>query len=191
MMSLQHHVAGEPGGETDGTDATAVTGQSADSSDPGLSDSDVFDVLRNSRRRAALTYLLDAEEPVTLRDLTKRVAAEEYDVDVDAVSADQHKRVYTGLYQCHLPRLDDFEVIDFDREEKTVRTGDTVSQVAPYLDDGGRPHVHAGPVVAVLVAMVVIPGVLGVGPLGAVPVTAWAVVTVVALLVAAGATLVE
>lgn len=190
-MSLQHHVAGDPGGETDDTDATAVTGRSADGSDPGLSDSDVFDVLRNSRRRAALTYLLEAEEPVTLRDLTKRVAAAEYEVDVEAVSSDQHKRVYTGLYQCHLPRLDDFDVIDFDREEKTVRTGDTVSQVAPYLDDGDRSYVHAGAVVAVLVALVVIPGVLGLGPLGAVPVTAWAVVTVIALLVAAGATLVE
>lgn len=190
-MSLQHRVAGEPGGGTDGTDATGVTGQSAEGSDPGLSDSDVFDVLRNSRRRAALAYLLEAEEPVTLRDLTKRVAAEEYDVDVETVSSDQHKRVYTGLYQCHLPRLDDFEVIDFDREEKTVRTGDTVPQVAPYLDDGGRSHVHVGPVVAVLVALIVISGVLGVGPLGVVPVTAWAVVTVIALLVAAGATLVE
>jgi len=182
-MELRQQEDESGAGRADGTaDAGDGSGSDPESS---LSDSDVFDVLRNSRRRAALPYLLDAEEPVTVRELTKHVAAEEYDTTVEDVSSDQHKRVYTGLYQCHLPRLDDFGVVEFDREAKTVRADEGASRVEPYLDTGGGSRVHVEPVVAVFVTAVVVAGVAGVGPLGPVPVGAWAGFTVVALLAAA------
>lgn len=147
-----------------------------------LSDSEVFDVLRNSRRRAVISHL-QREDEASVSELTKRVAAEEYDITTDEVSSDQHKRVYTGLYQCHLPRLDDFGVVDFDREEKTVSIGTTASQVEAYLardENAAAVRLELG--VAALVASLATLGVLRVGPFSAVPVTGWALLTVLALL---------
>lgn len=168
---------------SDAAAETAEEGSTDEAERSGLSDSEIFDILRNSRRRTVITHLIRTGEPVGLKELTKQVAAEEYDVKVEDVSSDQHKRVYTGLYQCHIPRLDEFDVVDFDRDGKRVGLGENAGQVAPYLDGGGgSERVRAELVVAVAVAALVTTGVLGGGPVGRLPVTALAAVTVVALL---------
>lgn len=151
-----------------------------------LSDSEIFDILRNGRRRAVISLLREHGE-LSVPTLTRHVAAEEYGVDMEDLSPDQHKRVYTGLYQCHLPRLDDAGVVSFDKDRKTVRLEDNSTQVERYLDHGDDTRTARAEIVgALLVAAIVTLGMVGVGPLAQVPPVAWAIATVVALLGFAG-----
>lgn len=150
--------------------------------EPELSESDIFDILRNSRRRAVIAYLRRNGGKAPLNEVTEHVAAAEYDIDAEEVSSDQHKCVYTGLYQCHLPRLEKFDVVDFDRDEKSVSLADNASRVESYLyRDGASDAVRFEFAGATGVSLLTVLGVVGVGPLGAVPVTGWAGLTAFAL----------
>ncbi|WP_458205856.1 DUF7344 domain-containing protein [Haladaptatus sp. NG-SE-30] len=98
----------------------------------------VFDVLKNQRRRYALHYLKQAEETVQLSDLAEQVAAWENDTTVDAISAAERKRVYTALYQSHLPKLDDAGIIDYNQNRGIVELATAVEQLDPYLETNTR-----------------------------------------------------
>ncbi|WP_227374441.1 DUF7344 domain-containing protein [Haladaptatus halobius] len=94
----------------------------------------VFDVLKNQRRRYALHYLKQAEETVQLSDLAEQVAAWENDTTVDAISAAERKRVYTALYQSHLPKLDDAGIVDYNQNRGIVELATAAEQLDPYLE---------------------------------------------------------
>jgi len=65
-------------------------------------------VAENKRRRRVLQYLLDVDDEITLDVLAERIAAEENGKDIKQISSQERKRVYVGLYQCHLPKMDDW-----------------------------------------------------------------------------------
>lgn len=151
---------------------TATPDTSGEDTDEGLSKSEAFDVLRNSRRRSAIASLRENGGRMSIRELTKCVAAREYDVDPEALTADQYKRVYTGLYQCHLERADDFGVVDFDTEENTVELRDQAAALDPYLggsetDETVRVELAVAAITTLLVAL----GAVAAGPLSAIPMT--------------------
>lgn len=100
-----------------------------------LSVSAKFDILSNARRRCLLRYLHDEPE-CSVRELSRRVAAWENDVPPERVTWKQRKRVYTGLHQTHLPRLDKFGVVDYDCDRGTVRATDRIGLLEPYLAPG-------------------------------------------------------
>lgn len=84
-------------------------------------DSVVFDVLGNARRRECLTQLLrvDSDE-MPIRTLAEQVATE---LREDASPSDRFQQsVYVSLTQTHLPKLDEFDVVRYDTESKTVAT---------------------------------------------------------------------
>lgn len=148
--------------------------------DGGLSEDDIFDVLRNRRRRMVISYLLeDGDASVT--ELAEHVATKEYDVGVDDITSQQYKRVYTALYQCHLQKLEDFDIIHFENDREVVTLDDVPSQLTAYLQRGGSDFAHLELTVVVIVAPLVVVGVLGLGPLGGISVVWWAVLTVLAL----------
>ncbi|SDN19906.1 hypothetical protein SAMN04487949_3638 [Halogranum gelatinilyticum] len=98
-----------------------------------------FEILMNRRRRDTLEYLLAHGGQSTLSDLAEHIAALENGIDVDHLSSSQRKRVYIGLYQCHLPRMDRADVVDFDKNRGTVVLRDEAEQLVEYLDHG-RVH---------------------------------------------------
>ena len=101
----------------------------------GLPLETVFDILKNERRQQVLGYLaVTGDDVVNIGELAEHVAAIENDVAVDALSSQQRKRVYVGLYQCHLPKMGDSDVIEFDKDRGTIRMGPNADQVTPYLD---------------------------------------------------------
>ena len=102
--------------------------------DDDLELSEVFEILQNQRRRRVLRYLTTtADGRATLSDLAEHVAGLENDVDPAHLSSSQRKRVYVGLYQAHLPKLDDYGVVDFDKNRGTVVLDDT-SDLDPYFE---------------------------------------------------------
>lgn len=95
----------------------------------------VFDVLKNVRRRRLLRYLKDQSGEVTLSDVAEHLAAIENDTTPERLDSQQRKRVYVGLYQSHLPRLDSMGVLTFDRERGLIERTPAASQLDKYLYD--------------------------------------------------------
>ena len=96
----------------------------------------VFEILKNKRRRLVLRYIKDEDDPpVDLGELAEHVAALENDKSVSALTSGERKRVYVGLYQCHLPKMDDADIVDFNRNRGTIELGENADQLDEYLDN--------------------------------------------------------
>lgn len=102
----------------------------------------LFEILKNSRRRETVRYLKANDGETTLSETAEHIAALENDTTVRAITSAQRKRVYVGLYQCHLPKMDDTRIINFDQNRGTIELGPNASQLDPYLDDSDDPRWH-------------------------------------------------
>ncbi|MDS0281792.1 DUF7344 domain-containing protein [Haloarcula onubensis] len=130
----------------------------------------VFEILKNSRRREVIHYLRDHEddERVSLGELAEHVAAIENDTTTDQLTSSQRKRVYVGLYQCHLPKMDDMGVVDFNQDRGHVALAPQADCLTEYLDrptddEGVQWHRYYGAISAVGVAIVGLSLGLGLG----------------------------
>lgn len=94
----------------------------------------VFDILKNRRRRLVIRYLAEESASTTLSDLAEHIAALENDKPVGSLSSAERKRVYVSLYQSHLPKMDDADVIDFDSDRGTVERDDDVDRFVEFID---------------------------------------------------------
>ncbi len=93
-----------------------------------------FGMLKNRRRRDILCYLRENDGESTLSDLAEFIAAKENGVERRLLSSDERKRVYIGLYQCHLPKMDDARVINFDKRSGGVTLRPEADQLFTYID---------------------------------------------------------
>lgn len=117
--------------------SSSISDDETDSEERGynLPLDEVFEILKNSRRRETLRYLQENGGETTLSEVAEHIAALENDTTVRAISSTQRKRVYVGLYQCHLPKMDDTGVIDFEQNRGTIELGPNADQLYPYLDE--------------------------------------------------------
>lgn len=149
-------------GRTGGTDAGPVTRGEEDSpSQPPLEETRqssrdaepgsgngvvpqgvVFDILRNERRRRVLKHLDDDDGRATLGEMAERLAAIENDKPESQITSQERKRLYVGLYQCHLPRMDESGAIAFDDDRGTIETTEHTSSFLEHLpeDDPDVEH---------------------------------------------------
>lgn len=149
-----------------------------------LSRDDLFSMLRNERRREVIHYLRNHEEPVDLRDLSEHIAAMENDCEPDEVTYKQRKRVQTALYQMHLPKLAEQEIVAYDRRAGRVELAPGAETCLPYLEANRSPtprrwwrwYLAAAVAVAVPIGL----AALGVPPFVSVSGLAYAVVACVA-----------
>jgi hypothetical protein len=111
-------------GDGDGTDGETSSG--ADSLDV------VFDVLSSSRRRHVLRQLEECGGESSINDLAEHIAAVENDKPVSALSSQERKRVYVSLYQAHLPRMAEVDVLSLD-DDGTVTVGPNADRVYAHL----------------------------------------------------------
>jgi len=93
----------------------------------------VFEILKNQRRRYVLEYLTTVNEHVRLGELAEQIAAWEYDKDVRAISSKERKRVYVGLYQCHLPKMDDVGAVSYNKPRGKIEPGENIDFFKRYL----------------------------------------------------------
>ncbi|WP_440765963.1 DUF7344 domain-containing protein [Natronorubrum sp. DTA7] len=99
-----------------------------------LSKGEIFEVLRNQRRRYVLQYLKQDTRPVELGDLAQQVAAWEYERTLDEVTPEQRKRVYTTLQQTHLPKMDQSGILLFDSDDGVIEATDRTRDISIYLE---------------------------------------------------------
>jgi hypothetical protein len=139
-----------------------------------LSKDTTFSVLKNRRRREVLKYLRGHDGEAKLSDLAEHIAAKENDIEVRALSSDQRKRVYIGLYQCHLPKMDDADVVTFDKNRGDVTLLDQAAELFQYLDaedeaaDPGASRGRYSLALAWVVGLFVVSGLAGVQPMAAI-----------------------
>lgn len=81
---------------------------------------EIFLLLNNSRRRAIIRLLSDVKGGVALSELTEQIAAAEEDLDRSDLSKEARKRVYVSCYQCHLPKLEKYDVVSVDGDQNVV-----------------------------------------------------------------------
>jgi len=147
---------------------------------------DCFDLLSNHRRRYTLHYLQRNGDGATLGDLADQVAAWENDIETDAVSHAERKRVYTSLQQVHLPRMDEMGVVEFDDREGRVTVGPAAEDLDVYLEIVGENDIPWSTfylALAVLDAGLVGTAILGVSPLTSIPPVGWVLFVLTTFLV--------
>lgn len=147
---------------------------------------EVFMLLKNERRRLVLQYLeSQADKEATLDELARHVAAAENDQSVEAISTDQRRRVYIGLYQVHLPRLDRFGVVEYDQNRGTVAL--TANDQFDWFLKTQDFAMGSVPVkLAAAIGVVSLVGLTSVGPFGIVPILGWAILSTGTLLLLTG-----
>ena len=94
----------------------------------------LFEVLKNQRRRHVLRYLLKHDGSVTIGTLAEHIAVIENDTTLTALTSRERKRVYIGLYQSHLPKMDDAGAVEFNKARGVIVLGPNAAQFQPYLD---------------------------------------------------------
>lgn len=118
----------------DGTDETTSP------PDRPLPEPVVDEVLESPRRRALLTQVLAADEPVPVVDIARQIAAEERGVVPEDVDASDCKAVKETIYDDHLPKLTALRVVEFDSLLASVSPAENAPQVGKRLesrsDDG-------------------------------------------------------
>jgi len=98
----------------------------------------IFELLSNQRRRYVLQYLQEIDDQPTTSDLAEQIAAWENDKERQQISSDERKRAYVGLYQGHLPKMDDMGVISYNKPRGTIESANNIDQVSAYLDNDER-----------------------------------------------------
>ncbi len=96
-----------------------------------LDPDEIHGVLRNDRRRLTLKYLKQRLEPVSLRDLSERVA--ELESNTTPAPRDLRQSVYNSLHQTHLPKLDDYGIVDYERDQKVVSLEARAKDIDVYM----------------------------------------------------------
>lgn len=112
-------------------------GQQADEEE--LPMNTIFEIAKNERRQLVLQYLADADSPVSLGELAEHIASHENDKPMNAITASERKRVYVGLHQCHIPKMEDAKVVNVDRQEG-ISLGKHAHEVLDILAFDGHDH---------------------------------------------------
>lgn len=69
-------------------------------------------------------------------DLATQVACIEEGITPDELDGKARKRAYISLYQCHLPKMEDAGVVEYDADRGLVAPG-------PYLEEALTSHQYA------------------------------------------------
>ncbi|WP_418286651.1 DUF7344 domain-containing protein [Halorubrum sp. DTA46] len=197
--SLSGESASETAAEATETDISNLKdiGKTSRSSGAELTKGEIFDLLKNRRRRMVIQYLREHDGYSDLNDLAEHIAAKENDITVRQLSSDQRKRVYIGLYQCHLPKMDSLGVISYEKNRGTIELQASVTQLLKYMEPldedeqseskgTGTDRTWTIPAVAGAVVAIVTIGTLGIGPLATVPPAAWTLLSVLGILAIVG-----
>lgn len=101
-----------------------------------ISKDDLFHLLQNGRRRAVLRYFAShpEQEEFNMRTVAEAIAAWENETTVEQLSSDQRQRVYIALYQSHLPKLDEYGVIEYNQSRGQIVPTPLTALFAPYLE---------------------------------------------------------
>jgi hypothetical protein len=119
---------------TPGSESTVVPPEAIESARAaGVTAQTLFAVLEEPGNRYVLSYLLDADGPVTWYDLVEYVV-EETDPSMDISDTEFRGRIATHLLHERLPELAELAFIEYREGEHRIQPGEGLEVVRPYLD---------------------------------------------------------
>lgn len=86
-----------------------------------------YELLTEPRRRHTLRALRDTDSPLALADVAAEISAHEQPTATETPDWDNIKRIYVALYHCHVPKLEDAGLVEFDMTRRTVALADSPS----------------------------------------------------------------
>ncbi len=99
-----------------------------------LSKDNIFEVLSSSRRRYVIYYLYSHEGTAELKELARHIAAWESGAPLESITDEETRRVYISLYQTHLPKLAEFDIVRYDSDARIAELTPRADQLSRYLD---------------------------------------------------------
>lgn len=97
----------------------------------------IFSLLSDTRRRFLLYQLLETEY-AAVDGLARRIAAVEQNSVVGVVDEGTVDEVGLSLVHSHLPRLADYDILEFDTRSGDVVTTDAFESLRPFLERSYR-----------------------------------------------------
>lgn len=91
-------------------------------------------VLANDRRREVLRYLLAADEPITIQRLVGWLADTENENAVLTTIHELRQRVHVALCRTHLPLLERYGIVQYDRKQGLVSPAANLSEFEAAID---------------------------------------------------------
>lgn len=95
----------------------------------------IFHTLSNLRRRWVLQYLFTHGGKAHIREITDHVASVENNTSIENLSSDQRNRTYLELYQLHLKKMDDMNILNFDSDSGDVELTNEGERIKSFFDD--------------------------------------------------------
>ncbi|PSQ26185.1 hypothetical protein BRD03_10895 [Halobacteriales archaeon QS_9_68_17] len=105
-----------------------------------------FELLSDSRRQYALAYLSRRDQPVSMDELARHIAAWEGDDPVNDIEEETIERIQMTLYHNHIPKLIAAGLVERGEQNggQVLESTDKVNQVEAELrmglDDGPKKH---------------------------------------------------
>ena len=93
----------------------------------------LFRLVRHPHRRTVLSLLIEDDWALTTNDLTKEIAMREHDESIAEIPTDEVTHLYLSLFPCHIPKLADTELIEYDAERRIVEPTETLDQFRSFF----------------------------------------------------------
>ncbi|SER91311.1 DUF7344 domain-containing protein [Natrinema salaciae] len=90
-------------------------------------------LLAESERRFLL-YQLAGNRTANIEDLVSQVAVWELDARPNAIDKEVRQRVYVSLVHNHLPRLADYDIIEYDLRSGDIVLAEGFEDIRPLLE---------------------------------------------------------
>lgn len=90
-------------------------------------------LLSESERRFLL-YRLAEHRDANLEDVVTGIAAWTYDVEPDRIDKETRQHIYVSLVHNHLPRLADYDIIEYDLRSGDIVLAEGFEDVKPLLE---------------------------------------------------------
>lgn len=99
-----------------------------------LNKDELFEILSSDRRRCLIYFLVRADGEADLRTLARNIAAWEMDTNEENISDQEQKRVYISLYQSHVPKLEEYGIVEYDADSMTLTATPQINEVIqPFM----------------------------------------------------------
>ncbi|AFZ74847.1 DUF7344 domain-containing protein [Natronobacterium gregoryi] len=85
-------------------------------------------------KRRYLLYQLAEDETAHIEDLVTQVAAWDDTVSTGQISSETRQQTYVSLVHNHLPRLADYDIIDYDLRSGDIVLADGFDDIKPLLE---------------------------------------------------------
>jgi hypothetical protein len=99
-----------------------------------LTTDQAFDLLGDGTRRRALAALQETDGAMSLDRLAEATACRAEGVTPGEVSADRWERTAASLHHCHLPKLADAGIVEYDLAENQVEPTGEITELEPYFE---------------------------------------------------------